>query len=65
MEKAKLDTLVAWEYLTLLVDKLFGRWMPVRFIMFAAVGGLGVVVHMTVLSALYLTGLQSFFFGTT
>ena len=59
--ESKLDTLVAWEYLTLLLDKLVGRWIPVRFIMFAAIGGVGVVVHMTVFSALYLTGSQSFF----
>ena len=61
--ESKLDTLVAWEYLTLLLDKLCGQWIPVRFIMFAAVGGLGVIVHMAVLSAVYLTGLQSFFFA--
>lgn len=61
--ESKLDTLVAWEYLTLLLDKLVGQWIPVRFIMFAAVGGLGVIVHMAVLSAVYLTGLQSFFFA--
>jgi dolichol-phosphate mannosyltransferase len=61
--ESKLDTLVAWEYLTLLLDKLVGQWIPVRFIMFAAVGGLGVIVHMAVLSSVYLTGLQSFFFA--
>jgi dolichol-phosphate mannosyltransferase len=61
--ESKLDSLVAWEYLTLLLDKLVGQWIPVRFIMFAAVGGLGVIVHMAVLSAVYLTGLQSFFFA--
>ena len=61
--ESKLDTLVAWEYLTLLLDKLVGRWVPIRFIMFAGVGGLGVFVHMAVLSALYVTGIQSFFFG--
>ena len=61
--ESKLDTLVAWEYLTLLLDKLVGRWVPIRFIMFAGVGGLGVFVHMAVLSALYVTGMQSFFFG--
>jgi dolichol-phosphate mannosyltransferase len=43
---------------------LSGRWVPIRFIMFAGVGGLGVFVHMAVLSALYVTGIQSFFFGS-
>jgi dolichol-phosphate mannosyltransferase len=61
--ESKLDTLVAWEYLTLLLDKLVGRWVPVRFIMFATIGAFGVGVHMTVLSTLYLTGRQSFFFA--
>jgi dolichol-phosphate mannosyltransferase len=58
--KSKLDSLVALEYLTLLADKFFGGHLPVRFLMFAAVGGLGVAVHMTVLSMLYLSGLQAF-----
>ena len=61
--ESKLDSLVAWEYVTLLVDKFFGGHLPVRFLMFAAVGGLGVVVHMTVLSLLYLSGLQAFAFS--
>ena len=49
--ESKLDSLVVWEYLMLLLDKLIGRFVPVRFILFAAVGGLGVAVH---LSTLYL-----------
>lgn len=50
---SKLDTLVAWEYAILLLDKTVGRIVPVRFVMFAAVGGLGVVVHMAVLAGAY------------
>ncbi len=50
---SKLDTLVAWEYATLLLDKTIGQIVPVRFVMFAAVGGLGVVVHMAVLAGVY------------
>jgi dolichol-phosphate mannosyltransferase len=46
---SKLDSLVAWEYAMLLADKLFGRYVPVRFLAFAAIGGLGVLVHLTVL----------------
>jgi dolichol-phosphate mannosyltransferase len=46
---SKLDSLVAWEYAMLLVDKLVGRYVPVRFLAFAAIGGLGVLVHLTVL----------------
>jgi dolichol-phosphate mannosyltransferase len=47
---SKLDTLVAWEYAMLLADKLFGRYVPVRFLAFATIGGLGVFVHLAVLT---------------
>ena len=47
--ESKLDSLVVWEYLMLLLDKLIGRWVPVRFVLFAVVGGLGVIVHLTTL----------------
>jgi dolichol-phosphate mannosyltransferase len=47
--ESKLDSLVVWEYLMLLLDKLIGRWVPVRFVLFAGVGGLGVIVHLATL----------------
>lgn len=50
--ESKLDALVTWEYLMLVADKLFGRFVPVRFLMFLIVGGIGVFVHFGVLSAL-------------
>lgn len=53
---SKLDALVTLEYLNLVLDKLFGRWVPSRFIMFSAIGGLGVFVHMTVLVLLHAIG---------
>jgi dolichol-phosphate mannosyltransferase len=43
--ESKLDTLVVWEYLMLLLDKLVGRYLPVRFFLFAAIGTSGVAVH--------------------
>jgi dolichol-phosphate mannosyltransferase len=43
--ESKLDSLAIWEYLMLLLDKLFGRYVPVRFVSFATIGGSGVVVH--------------------
>jgi dolichol-phosphate mannosyltransferase len=49
--ESKLDAMVAWEYLMLIMDKLFGRYIPVRFVLFSAVGTLGLVVHMAVLAA--------------
>lgn len=50
---SKLDSAVTWEYLMLIADKLIGPFVPVRFVMFIAVGGIGVVLHMAVLSALF------------
>lgn len=47
---SKLDSAVALEYLLLLLDKTTGRYVPTRFVMFAAVGGVGVVWHMAVLA---------------
>ncbi|UAK26565.1 glycosyltransferase family 2 protein [Sphingomonas nostoxanthinifaciens] len=48
--ESKLDSLVLWEYLQLLLDKAFGHIVPARFISFALVGGSGVVVHFVVLT---------------
>jgi dolichol-phosphate mannosyltransferase len=47
--ESKLDTLVAWEYLTLLLDKLAGPVIPVRFLLFAMIGGFGVLTHLATL----------------
>jgi len=49
--ESKLDTAVTWEYLMLLVDKLLGHILPIRFLMFITVGGVGVFVHMALLYA--------------
>lgn len=46
---SKLDSKVVWDYLMLLADKLVGRFVPVRFLAFSAVGGLGTGVHLAVL----------------
>jgi dolichol-phosphate mannosyltransferase len=48
--ESKLDTLVTAEYLGLLFSKLSGGLVPVRFLMFAAIGGSGVFVHLGALS---------------
>jgi len=47
--ESKLDTRVAWEYMMLIADKLFGHIVPVRFALFAFVGGIGLFIHMAVL----------------
>jgi dolichol-phosphate mannosyltransferase len=46
---SKLDTLVTAEYLGLLVSKMAGGVLPVRFLMFAAVGVSGIAVHLATL----------------
>lgn len=50
---SKLDSLVLWEYVQLLLDKTLGRHIPVRFLSFLLVGGFGVLVHFAVLSLLF------------
>jgi dolichol-phosphate mannosyltransferase len=47
--ESKLDSFALWEYLTLLLDKLIGWLIPVRLVMFAAVGTTGVAVHLVTL----------------
>lgn len=49
---SKLDSLVVWEFFMLIVDKLIGRFVPVRFVMFVAVGLIGAVGHLAVLGLL-------------
>lgn len=56
MGESKLDVSVALEYLFLVVDKLIGRWVPTRFVLFLLVGALGVLVHLAVLAPVYLYG---------
>ncbi len=51
---SKLDSLVAWEYLMLLVDKRIGHIIAPRLLFFALVGGSGVALHYAILSSLYL-----------
>ncbi len=46
---SKLDTMVVAEYAQLLADKTIGRFVPVRLLMFLAVGMLGLGVHLSVL----------------
>ena len=50
--ESKLDSAVAWEYLMLLLDKMVGHIIPVRFLLFAIVGGVGLLVHLSVLGTL-------------
>ncbi len=47
--ESKLDTMVAWEYAMLLLDKMFGSYVPVRFLMYLCVGTFGLAVHFVIL----------------
>lgn len=51
--ESKFDTHAAWDYAMLLLDKLIGHIIPVRFVAFTVVGGSGVLVHLTVLTLLF------------
>ncbi len=47
--ESKFDVAIGWEFLVLLIDKLVGHMLPVRFVLFAIVGGIGVVAHLVML----------------
>ena len=51
--ESKLDSVTVWDYAMLLLDKLVGRWIPVRFIGFSIVGAAGVAVHFAVLTLVF------------
>jgi dolichol-phosphate mannosyltransferase len=63
--ESKLDSAVLWDYAALLIDKTIGRFVPTRFVMFALVGGVGVVVHFAVLSVLFQAMGQGFALSQT
>jgi dolichol-phosphate mannosyltransferase len=48
--ESKLDVLVLAQFAGLLLDKVFGGLLPLRFMTFCLVGALGVAVHLTVLT---------------
>ena len=58
--ESKLDALVAWEYLVLLGDKLIGRFVPIRFVIFSAIGLIGLAGHLLVLGLVLRFGHTSF-----
>jgi dolichol-phosphate mannosyltransferase len=63
---SKLDHAVVWEYLLMLLQKLVGPLIPVRFIAFSLIGGIGVFIHLGVLwPILRIGGEQAFLVGQT
>jgi dolichol-phosphate mannosyltransferase len=63
--ESKLDNVVVWQYIAMLLDKSIGRYVPVRFIAFAFIGGLGVFVHMAVLWLVFRGMGETFVVGQT
>jgi dolichol-phosphate mannosyltransferase len=61
--ESKLDSVTAWDYAMLLLDKLVGRWIPVRFLAFSIVGAAGIAVHFAVLTLLFQGLGRSFVLG--
>ncbi|MBP9854310.1 MAG: glycosyltransferase family 2 protein [Candidatus Omnitrophica bacterium] len=51
--ESKLSTIVLWEYLLLIVDKLIGKIIPVKFILFVMVGACGAVLHILTLGVAF------------
>jgi dolichol-phosphate mannosyltransferase len=54
--ESKLDALVLVQFAGLLLDKVFGGLLPLRFLSFGLVGALGVLVHLAVLSVVLKLG---------
>jgi dolichol-phosphate mannosyltransferase len=62
--ESKLDHVVAMEFLIALYDRMFGRVVPVRFVMFSAIGALGAGVHFAALWLFFRLFEYSFLTGT-
>jgi dolichol-phosphate mannosyltransferase len=58
--ESKMDALVAIQFVGLLLDKLFGGLLPLRFFSFGLVGALGIVVHLAILAVLRHTTILGF-----
>ncbi len=58
--QSKLDLLVGFEYLELLLDKLIGQWIPVRYALFGMVGAVGVLAQLILVRFLLHFGHMTF-----
>lgn len=54
--ESKLDLMVLAEFFFLLVEKLTRGLVPPKFLLFCAVGGLGLLLHLAVLKGMWLLG---------
>jgi dolichol-phosphate mannosyltransferase len=60
---SKLDVKVALDFAAFLVNKLTRELIPIRFVLFALVGAIGVIIHLSVLRSAMLTLPQMEFSG--
>ncbi len=51
--ESKLDFIVVWDFLIMLLSKMIGEYLPYRFISFIAVGSSGLFVHMLALWSMH------------
>ena len=56
--ESKLDHVVAMEFLIALYDRMFGRYVPVRFALFSVIGAIGVAAHMAILAIMLAIGAE-------
>jgi dolichol-phosphate mannosyltransferase len=61
--ESKLDSLAAWDYGMLVLDKLVGHIVPAKFLAFCLIGGLGAVVHFAVLATVFRGFQEKFLVG--
>ena len=54
--RSKLDVLVLFQFIALLLDKATRGLLPLRFVSFAVIGAVGVAVHLAVLSSCRILG---------
>jgi dolichol-phosphate mannosyltransferase len=56
--ESKIEGMIILEYAFLLIEKMTGGLIPPKFILFAAVGAMGLAVHLSVLEGMKLSGLS-------
>ena len=52
-DQSKFDSRAAYDFAYLILDKAVGRWVPIRFVSFVAVGALGLLVHLAIVWCLF------------
>jgi len=51
--ESKLDAMISLEFITLLIDKVLGQIIPLRFVKFVLVGATGMALHLLILTLLH------------